>query len=76
MLQDLRYAIRLFGRDPGFAAASVLTLTLGIGASCAIFSVVDAVLLSPVPFPNADRLVVVWETDRDTGTSHEPGSWP
>jgi predicted permease len=76
MLQDVRYAIRLLGRNPGFAAAAILTLTLGIGMTCAIFSVVDAVLLSPIPFPAADRLVVVWETDRDTGTSHEPGSWP
>jgi putative ABC transport system permease protein len=76
MLQDVRYAFRLLGRQPGFAAASILTLTLGIGMTCAIFSVVDAVLLSPIPFPDADRLVVVWETDRDTGTSHEPGSWP
>ena len=42
----------------------------------AIFSVVDAVLLRPVPFPDPERLVMVWETDRDTGTSHEPGSWP
>jgi predicted permease len=76
MLRDLRYATRLLGRAPGFAAAAILTLTLGIGMTCAIFSVVDAVLLRPVPFPDADRLVVVWETDRDTGTSHEPGSWP
>jgi putative ABC transport system permease protein len=76
MLQDIRYALRLLGRAPGFAAAAILTLMLGIGMTCAIFSVVDAVLLSPIPFPDADRLVVVWETDRDTGTSHEPGSWP
>ncbi|HUE85932.1 MAG TPA: ABC transporter permease [Vicinamibacterales bacterium] len=76
MLQDIRYAVRLLGRTPGFAAAAILTLTLGIGMTCAIFSVVDAVLLSPIPFPDADRLVLVWETDRDTGTSHEPGAWP
>jgi putative ABC transport system permease protein len=76
MWQDVRYALRLLGRQPGFAVASILTLTLGIGMTCAIFSVVDAVLLNPSPFPDADRLVVVWETDRDTGTSHEPGSWP
>jgi putative ABC transport system permease protein len=74
--QDLRYAVRLLRRHPGFAASAILTLTLGIGMTTAIFSVVDAVLLRPVPFPDPDRLVVVWETDRDTGTSHEPGSWP
>jgi putative ABC transport system permease protein len=76
LLQDARYAIRLLGRNPGFAAAAILTLTLGIGATTAIFSVVDAVLLRPVPFPEPDRLIMVWETDRDSDTSHEPGAWP
>jgi putative ABC transport system permease protein len=77
MLQhDARYAIRLLRRNPGFAAAAILTLTLGIGVTTAIFSVVDAVLLRPVPFPEPERLVMVWETDRDSGTSHEPGAWP
>src|SRR5918994_2117244 len=76
LLQDLRYAVRLLGRSRGFTAAAILTLTLGIGATTAIVSVVDAVLLRPVPFPDPERLVMVWETDRDSGTSHEPGSWP
>ena len=76
MLHDLRYGARLLGRNPAFAAAAILTLTLGIGMTTAIFSVVDAVLLRPVPFPDPERLVVVWETDRDTGTTHEPGAWP
>jgi len=76
MLQDFRHGARLLGRNPAFATAAVLTLTLGIGVTTAIFSVVDAVLLRPVPFPEANRLLVVWETDRDTGTTHEPGSWP
>ncbi len=76
MLQDARYAIRLLGRNPGFAAAAILTLALGIGMTTAIFSVVDAVLLRPVPFPDPEQLVMVWETDRDSGTSHEPGAWP
>ena len=74
--QDARYAIRLLGRNPGFAAAAILTLTLGIGMTTAIYSVVDAVLLRPVPFPDPERLVMVWETDRDSGTAHEPGAWP
>jgi predicted permease len=76
MLQDLRYAARLLVRSPGFALPAIVTLTLGIGVTAAIFSVVDGVLFRPVPFPDATRLVMVWETDRDSGTSHEPGAWP
>jgi predicted permease len=76
MLQDLRYAVRLLARSPGFALPAIVTLTLGIGVSAAIFTVVDGVLFRPVPFPDGERLVMVWETDRDSGTSHEPGAWP
>jgi len=76
MLQNLRYAARLLARTPGFAVPAIVTLTLGIGMTAAIFSVVDSVLFRPIPFPDADRLVMVWETDRDSGTSHEPGAWP
>jgi predicted permease len=76
MLQDLRYAARLLARSPGFTLPAIVTLTLGIGVTAAIFSVVDGVLFRPVPFPDDERLVMVWETDRDSGTSHEPGAWP
>jgi putative ABC transport system permease protein len=76
MLQDLRYALRLLMRSPGFALTSIATLALGIAVTSAIFSVVDGVLFRPIPFPDAERLVMVWETDRDTRTSHEPGAWP
>ena len=59
-MNDLRYALRSLFKQPGFAAVVVVTLALGIGASTAIFSVVNAVLLRPLPFPHAERLQVVW----------------
>ena len=59
MLRDIRYAARSLQRTPGFTAAAVITLTLGIGATTAIFAVVDAALLKPLPYPDADRMVVL-----------------
>ncbi len=67
VLQDIRYVLRVLRRNPGFTATTVLTLTLAISATTATFSVVDAVLLQPPPFPDADRLVTLWETDPENG---------
>jgi hypothetical protein len=74
--RDVRYAARLLRRTPGFTAAAVVTLALGIGMTTAIFSVVQAVLLRPAPFPEGDRLVMMWETDRNSSTTREPASVP
>src|SRR6266487_5635852 len=65
LLADARYAIRLLSKRPGFAAVAILTLALGIGATTAIFTVVYAVLLSPLPFRDAERLVSVRIVGRD-----------
>ncbi|MEO7996964.1 MAG: ABC transporter permease [Gemmatimonadaceae bacterium] len=75
-IHDLRIALRALWRAPAFTIAAVLTLAVGIGANTAIFSVVDGVLLRPAPFANIDRLMMVWQTDRVSGTTREPSSIP
>jgi putative ABC transport system permease protein len=67
MLNDLRFALRTIGRRPALAAAVIGTLAIGIGASTAIFSFVDGVLLKPLPFPDTDRLVAILETNLPQG---------
>src|SRR6185369_4986667 len=61
LIRDLRFALRTMARKPGFTAIAIIIMALGIGANTAIFSLVRAVLLRPLPFANPERLVMVWE---------------
>ena len=76
MLNDFRYAVRSLRRAPGFAAVAIVTLALGIGANAAIFGVLNGVLLRPLPFDEADRLVLVSMTRPESGDDRRPFSYP
>jgi putative ABC transport system permease protein len=76
MGRDGAFGWRLLKRSPGFAVAAIVTLALGLGANTAIYSVIRGVLLRPSPLPSLSRLVMLWETDRSSGTTHEPASVP
>jgi putative ABC transport system permease protein len=66
-LRDIRYALRSLRRDPGFAITTIMSLTLGLGASLAVFTIADNLLLRPLPYSDASRLVMVWEAERGSG---------
>jgi ABC-type antimicrobial peptide transport system permease subunit len=74
IFKDVRYGIRNLARHPGFTAVAVITLALGIGANTAIFSVVNAVLLRPLPFDDPERIVWLWDTQPQLPTA--PASLP
>src|SRR5258708_27990013 len=76
MLNDVRYAIRMLLKNPGFTAVAVLTLALGIGANTALFSVVNGVLLRPLPFHGQGRLLTLWESSPAQGIDQQAGSPP
>jgi putative ABC transport system permease protein len=76
MIADLRFAFRMLLKAPGFTIIAILTLALGIGANSAIFSVANAVLFRPLPFPNPDELVMVWRIVPHEGGGRDVDSYP
>lgn len=74
--QDVRFALRTFRQSPGFTAVAGLTIALGLGATTAIFSVVNALILQPLPYPDADRIVMVWMDNRRQNNREDFHSYP
>src|SRR5713226_5967505 len=76
LIQDIRYGIRMLRKNSGFTAVAILTLALGIGANTAIFSVVDAVLVRPLPYPDPQRMFMVCQTRPEQGATKNGVSFP
>jgi putative ABC transport system permease protein len=76
LIQDLRYALRQLRKSPAFTAAAVITLALGIGATTTIYSIVDSLLVRPLPYPNSQRILRVWNTFVPRGMMEIPASEP
>jgi hypothetical protein len=76
LIHDIRFALRSIRNNPGFSIVAALTLALGIGATTTMFSVVNAVLLSPLPYQEPDQLVRVWSSNRGGGVERDMVSAP
>ena len=76
LLQDVRYGLRMLAKSPSVSIVATIALALGIGANTAIFSVVNAVLLRPLPYPNSDALMAIWEKDVTRGSLRNSYSYP
>ena len=76
IIRDVRYAVRMLLRNPGFTAIALLTFAVGIGVNTAVFSVFNAVLLRPLPYPDADRITMMWLDNRPQGIKEDIGSYP
>src|SRR4051812_20690994 len=71
MINDVRYAVRALLRNPGFTLAAVLSIAIGVGANTSIFSVASALLLRPLPYPDADRLAILWNRSPGLGIAED-----
>src|ERR1700758_3504833 len=76
MIADLKYALRMLMKSPGFTVIAILTLALGIGANSAIFSVIDAVLLRSMPFEKPNEIIMLWGRSVREKVEHQTDSYP
>src|SRR5215470_12605111 len=75
-LEDVRYSLRVLRKSPVFTLAVIASLVLGIGANCAVFTVINAVMLRPLPYPQSDRLVRIFTANPSQGTQETGASYP